>query len=142
MLVIDDITQGIARVYLLPEDVDRRLIPRGDANLRKARLRLLPKLDLSPSTWHGEVGSSSQSPGLNGTGHDGNDQSLLQLFNSIPSPSPRPDLVEDPYVQQYMYDLLDSNVEGLRTELYPYQRRSAALMLQREPTLVKFSILD
>ena len=31
-----------------------------------------------------------------------------------------------------MYDVLESNVPGLVTELYPYQRRSAALMLQKE----------
>ena len=129
---LDDATRGIVRVYILPEDVDRGIIPRGDSNRRKARIKLISMLDFSPRTWRGEAGIQSESPTGNGLENDGEDQSLLQLFNDIPSPSPRPDLVEDSDAQQCMYDLLDSNIPGLITELYPYQRRSAAQMLEKE----------
>lgn len=127
-----DATRGIVRVYVLPEDVDRGIIPRSDPSRRKSRMKLFSILDLSPGTWRGEAGSQSESPTGNGSDKDGEDQSLLQLFNNIPSPSPRPDLVEDNDAQQCMYDLLDSNIPGLITELYPYQRRAAAQMLEKE----------
>lgn len=45
---------------------------------------------------------------------------------------PTPEDVRDPHVQSAMYALLESNVEGLNTELLHYQRRSAAVMVQRE----------
>ena len=68
--------------------------------------------------------------------HDGQpvdeDTSLLELFNNIPSPKPNPQSVSNGYAQDSMVDLLESKVPGLSTELYPYQRRSAALMLQKE----------
>ncbi|KAJ4308749.1 hypothetical protein N0V84_011916 [Fusarium piperis] len=62
----------------------------------------------------------------------GQDASLLHLFNNIPSPNPEPESIIDPYSKSVMYDLLQSQVPGLKSQLYPYQRRSAALMLQKE----------
>lgn len=58
--------------------------------------------------------------------------SLLQLFNTLPSPDPQPEAVQDFYIQDAMYRILDNKVEGLSTPLYTYQQRSAALMIQRE----------
>ncbi|KAH9215652.1 hypothetical protein DL95DRAFT_388593, partial [Leptodontidium sp. 2 PMI_412] len=70
-------------------------------------------------------------PSLDSDSTSGEEPSLFQLFNTIPSPNPDPKLVTDPYARDAMYQILDSDIEGLRTEMYKYQRRSAALMLQR-----------
>lgn len=149
----NDPGQGLFRVYLLPDDVDRRDVDRSEPNLRRARLHLLSHLDFSRVFWDGEVGQSrSPSPITLSPDEDdrsiNEDQSLLQMFNSIPSPEPRPELIEDYYAQDSAYDLLNGKVVGLKTKLYHYQRRSAAVMLQREsqpttfldPRLVK--VLD
>ncbi|KAL2024202.1 hypothetical protein VTK56DRAFT_9358 [Thermocarpiscus australiensis] len=136
---LDNAEIGIIRVYLLPDDVDNRRISRSKHSLREARLRLLERLDFSRSTWQGKTsGSRSPSPPIFGTfgidadSQDGEDRSLLQLFNNIPSPEPRPEDIRDPDACDAAYRLIDSDVPGLKTTLYSYQRRSAALMLQRE----------
>jgi hypothetical protein len=131
--------QAIVRVYLLPDDVDNRTIPRSDSALRKARLCLLSELDFSKSTWQGSTSASPcPSPCPYGGSESINDldggegQSLLNMFNNMPSPDPVPDDIGDFDVRDAAYRLINSNVPGLTTTLYAYQRRSAALMLQRE----------
>jgi hypothetical protein len=124
------------RVYLLPDDVQRATVDRAVPALRKARQSVLSGLEYSEDSWNG------RHPLSNGHGHQvpvplggpgpSEDLSLLQLFNTIPSPDPTPEEVFDPLSQDAMYNLLESKVPGLKTELYPYQRRSAALMLQKE----------
>jgi hypothetical protein len=54
------------------------------------------------------------------------------MFNNIPSPNPNPDEIQGPEARDAAYRLMNSDVPGLNTVLYVYQRRSAALMLQRE----------
>ncbi|KAM5355953.1 hypothetical protein ACJ41O_002599 [Fusarium nematophilum] len=109
--------------------------------MRKIRHAILGQLDYSSEAWHGHTDSqrvdspplyedASQDVDVDGDGDE--DVSLLQLFNKIPDPSPAPDSLFDPYARSAMYDLLQSKVPGLKSELYPYQRRSAALMLQKE----------
>jgi hypothetical protein len=129
----------IFRVYLLPDDVDNRSIPRSDSSLRKARSALLAQLDFSKDAWQGRP-TGHRSPGpspfdgpeTTADSSDGEGQSLLQMFNNIPSPDPNPDVIHDFDIRDAAYSLLGSNITGLRTTLYSYQRRSAALMLQRE----------
>jgi hypothetical protein len=134
----NDPGQCIVRVYLLPDDMDRRDVDRSDAGLRKARYQLLCQLDFSRDTWEGEaVLSPSPTPTYNDDDGDSDsdtdkDQTLLQMFNTIPSPKPRPERIQDHYAQDAAHELLGDEVVGLRTELYPYQRRSAAVMLERE----------
>jgi SNF2-related domain len=126
---------AVVRVYLLPDDVERASIPRDDARLQKARVRLFSRLDFSPQTWVGDLDGGSQSlprPCEDDDALEVKDMSLLQMFNHIPSPHPNSDIVNDPVAQDAMFSLLQSNVPGLVTTLYPYQRRSAAMMVQRE----------
>lgn len=130
---------SILRVYVLPDDVDRRIIDRSDPVLQRLKKDLMARLDFSPRAWEGHsIDTSSpsrplllhqdgQTPDKNGA-----DMSLLQMFNSIASPDPHPEVVHNGYAREFMTDLLNSKVPGLTTTLYPYQRRSAALMLQRE----------
>lgn len=131
---VDDPGQGILRVYLLADDTDRRNIDRSDSALRKVRLSLLQNLDFSGETWRGNV---DPSPSPSPISYDGDDrgnveESLLQMFNNIPCPKPRPEKIGDFYAQDAAHELLGDEVAGLKSDLYPYQRRSAAVMLQRE----------
>ena len=135
---------GCLRVHLLPDDVHRGSIDRTNPGLRKARQALMEALDYSKERWNDiqlqDSHRRADSSGVLGLNHilqrgeaGGAAQlSLLQLFNNIPSPNPSPEDVLDSISRDAMLDLLDSNVHGLKTELYPYQRRSAALMLQKE----------
>lgn len=126
---------GIIRVYLLPDDVQRRSIDRTDARLQKERDKVLRSLDYSPCAWKAvKIPEETGRPILESPNTDEMDKdiSLLALFNTIPSPCPDLDSVQEPYAQDAMYNLMDSKVPGLKTELHPYQRRSAALMLQKE----------
>ncbi|KAH6608655.1 hypothetical protein Trco_002001 [Trichoderma cornu-damae] len=126
---------GILRVYLLPDDVQRRSLDRSDAALQKARILALRYLDYSPYAWKAvKVPDQPGCPVLEdpSSAENTKDISLLQLFNTIPSPCPDLNAVFEPYAQDAMYNLMESTVPGLKTELYLYQRRSAALMLQKE----------
>ncbi len=127
--------RGILRVYILPDDVDHRSIPRFEGKLRKDLQALLMSLDYCKGIWHGSCEEpQSQFPlrfGQSGDDDEGN-ISLLQMFNTIPSPVPRPDLTMDRDYQAVLDELLTNKVPGLKTQLYGYQTRSAAVMLQRE----------
>ncbi|KAK3397554.1 P-loop containing nucleoside triphosphate hydrolase protein [Sordaria brevicollis] len=127
-------TIGILRVYILPDDVENRRFPRFDARLQQLRAKLFQLLDRSSGTWDGNIKSQK----VKSNGHEdgkntsGNPQSLLQMFNTLPAPEPQPSEVNDPDRRKSMCNLLENKVRGLKTIMYPFQCRSAALMLQRE----------
>ncbi|KAL6886534.1 P-loop containing nucleoside triphosphate hydrolase protein [Trichoderma longibrachiatum] len=126
---------GVVRVYLLPDDVLRGSVDRSDSNLQKARIQVLRSLDYSPCAWKAvKEPDESGYPVLAepSSANDDRDVSLLQLFNTIPSPCPDSSVIAEPYTQDAMQNLMESTVPGLKTELYLYQRRSAAMMLQKE----------
>ena len=135
-------SRSIARVYLLPEDWSRRSISRSSGTLKKALRSLLGTIDISPSSWAGKFAGSSVQHFDPWAGRL--DTSLYYLFNNLPSPAPNPEKIKDRYTRRAAYDLLGSAhasdweedgqqpLKGLRTRLYPYQARSASLMLERE----------
>ncbi|PTB67038.1 hypothetical protein BBK36DRAFT_1116988 [Trichoderma citrinoviride] len=126
---------GLVRVYLLPDDVLRRSVDRSDSNLQKTRIQVLRSLDYSPCAWKAVKEPDESGFPVLGDSNSANsdkDISLLQLFNTIPSPCPDASSISEPYTQDAMHNLMESTVPGLKTELYLYQRRSAALMLQKE----------
>ncbi|KAI1180642.1 SNF2 family N-terminal domain-containing protein [Nemania sp. FL0916] len=125
---------GRIRVYLLPHDINRSAqSPRGE--LTKLVVSLLRQLEYSPECWQGkDVYQPRPQLALDSETAISNqlDSSLLSLFNQVPSPSPHPETVLDPDLRWAMQCLLESQIAGLKTTLYPYQGRSAASMLQRE----------
>ncbi|KAG9238675.1 P-loop containing nucleoside triphosphate hydrolase protein [Amylocarpus encephaloides] len=126
---------GQTRVYILPDDVGRASIDRDSLSLRGALRFLLARLDISPSTWNGHWSENLPIAHVDCTLDEDRNKdgaSLFRLFNTLPSPTPNPDDISDPYIREAMTKLLSSDVEGLKTTMYKYQRRSAALMLQRE----------
>ncbi|KAI3390670.1 hypothetical protein diail_8894 [Diaporthe ilicicola] len=140
----EDDTTAIVRIHVLPDDSCNSLILRDDPVLRGKKKELLASLDYSPSTWRGlsKHGAALPFPQLSRQDEavqsrpavDGSDQdmSLLKMFNTIPSPNPDINLLQDAVSREAMSSLVSSSVEGLHTKLYPYQCRSAALMLQKE----------
>ncbi|KAI3331955.1 hypothetical protein HD806DRAFT_175594 [Xylariaceae sp. AK1471] len=125
---------GRVRVYVLPHDVNRST-QTSRSELTRLMSILLRRIEYSHECWQGR---DSYVPQTQPT-HDNVptvsrkfDRSLLTLFNQVPSPSPRPEIVSDPDLRWAMQCLLEGQIPGLTTTLYPYQGRSAALMLQRE----------
>lgn len=134
--------RSILRVYLLPEDWNRRFTDRNSKSLKTALRQLLFQIDTSPSAWAGdrrEADVRHFDPWATAE-----NASLYYLFNKLPSPAPDPAAIKCRYTRKAVRELLASAVfpldeecgeqpiAGLRTILYPYQARSASLMLQRE----------
>ncbi|KAL1869729.1 hypothetical protein VTK73DRAFT_2937 [Phialemonium thermophilum] len=131
---VDQPFLGVLRVYVLPDDIGRAAVDRSVPQLRKARATLFSLLDYSKSTWSGKPGiDHSSCPALfHAAGNEDTGETLLEMFNNMPSPDPHPELLSDETVKECALALMESNVPGLKTELYPYQRRSACTMLQKE----------
>lgn len=119
------------RVYALPDDVGRRYVDKDDGHLRSYLMKLLNGLDRSPLSWEGRNQSDICLEHYNG--ESSNDDSLFYLFNKIPSPVARPPSVSCPISNEAIQSVLESDeLRGLRTKLYPYQRRTVATMIKRE----------
>jgi hypothetical protein len=125
---------GQVRVYILPDDVGRGKVDRQQAAARRAMQSLLYHLDISQAAWNGQWSEYTQVKhvDLSLDEVEEDQASLFYVFNTLPSPKPNPDVVDDLYARDAMYNILDSGVNGLTTRLHPYQRRTAAMMLQRE----------
>jgi SNF2 family DNA or RNA helicase len=125
---------GQVRVYVLPDDVGRSVIEREEKSLRKALHSVLSQLDISKDTWIGEWSRDAPMVHIDSSldRKVQDEPSLFYLFNTLLSPKPNLDIVTDRYANDAMRRILNSNIEGLNTQMYNYQRRSAAMMLQRE----------
>ena len=122
----------ILRLYILPFDVGLRYIDRQNKRLHTAMESLIGDLDVSTDTWSGSYTPEKAIKfDVWATSEDG---SLFWMFNKIPSPAPSVNVVKERYAHDAVDYLLDPDflIPGLRTQLYPYQRRSAGLMLQKE----------
>ncbi|KAI1328316.1 hypothetical protein F5Y16DRAFT_158773 [Xylariaceae sp. FL0255] len=121
------------RVYVLPHDI-KRSVRNPRSELTRLISSLLRTMEYSHDFW---LGSSVYIPQPLPTTQDPSyrsasvDDSLLAIFNQVPSPDPKPN-VSSADLRYAMTCLLESQINGLTTNLWPYQGRSAALMLQRE----------
>ena len=123
---------AVVRVYVLPDDVGRRYVDRDDGTLRKSLAKLVNKLDVSTDAWEGR-NKPCEDPIECYNSESSDDDSLFYIFNTLLSPSPRP-LPVSCIVSQEAIDTISNSFEtpGLKTRLYPYQRRSVATMIKRE----------
>ncbi|OAA73828.1 SNF2 family helicase [Cordyceps fumosorosea ARSEF 2679] len=121
------------RVYILADDALRGSISRAHGSLFKIRGRILEQLDCSPQAWSGAEAPQAfqRSPFVPQSAQE-LETSLLELFNNIPSPAPDIDLIVDPFLNELATNVLQGNVHGLTSDLLPYQKRSVALMMQKE----------
>jgi hypothetical protein len=135
-------SSSLIRVYLLPEDWGRRFIDRRSQKMRLKLRELLHRIDVSTHAWsgdHSEANIQKFDPWAKAE-----NSSLFYLFNKLQSPNPAPERIKNRYTRRAVEELLDSvaqvpldNLEhqpfsGLKTKLYPYQARSASIMIQRE----------
>lgn len=131
-------TMLTVRVYVLPDDVGRRYLDRNNSACRKCLKHLVTNLDPSFESWEGRNEAVYQQEAYNKVPFfdfkQSNDDSLFYIFNNLPSPKPDPSRVSCPYARQAIISLLEEplNIKGIKTTLYPYQKRSAATMILRE----------
>ncbi|KXT14494.1 hypothetical protein AC579_9576 [Pseudocercospora musae] len=125
----------IFRIYLLYHDVGLRDIDRSNRHLLAALESILLEINTDNRAWNGHfIPEEHRAFDCWANQEEGN-PSLFYLFNQkIPSPSPSCDNLEKGFARQALEDVLGRSysIQGLKTSLYPYQRRSAGAMLQRE----------
>jgi len=119
------------RIWLLPDDIARTLVDRNGQTMRKALNHVLELINVAPQLWEGFTMTANVAYDRGMTSED---SSLFYIFNTLPSPTPDPHAPRERYSRIAMEELLESTlpVRGLSATLYPYQRRSAAAMLQKE----------
>ena len=115
---------------VLPSDVGREFM--GDIIFRRyLTIELFCLLDTSLESWEGLENTSE--PIQEQDQAQLHNDSLFYIFNTLPSPSPSPTDVLCPIAKASMTSLLNEQpMPGLKTSLYPYQKRSAAEMVRRE----------
>jgi SNF2 family DNA or RNA helicase len=126
----DSTGRGSLRVYVLPEDVDRQNRRGSMADFRRALKSLMGDLDVSPEAW--KATWDEQSPIETYLRPDSENESLFYIFNTLPSPTPNAMDINDTRSCNAVDDIFEDSVDGLITSLYPYQKRSASMMIQRE----------
>ncbi|RMZ86672.1 hypothetical protein DV736_g6101, partial [Chaetothyriales sp. CBS 134916] len=123
--------RAVLRIHIFPEDIGRAA--RGSLKeFRKVIKWLIPFIDTSSSTWNGDfqVGVPIQNYAVPRADKE---ESLFYIFNTLESPKPDLDTFKgSSYAQRAMEDIINDNILGMRSTLYPYQTRSVAAMLQRE----------
>lgn len=120
------------RVYLLPCDVGRRFFYDNEEYERRGSIKnLMAMLDSSFDSWEG-VNKSNSFVTHHSPTTSSSHESLIYLFNTVRSPSPYPKDLSCPIGKEAVTSILQGTVRGLKTQLYPFQRRSAATMVMRE----------
>ncbi|EFR03874.1 hypothetical protein MGYG_06873 [Nannizzia gypsea CBS 118893] len=121
------------QIYVIPEERAPDLPPRTYQRLRRALKAVMSRIDPSPDAWEGRRCNPVQVEAGSGC------ESLFYIFNTLESPKPEAAHVSDSWSKMAVSNLLyagddDSSlgILGLRTRLYPYQQRSAAMMIQKE----------
>ncbi|KAJ6008188.1 hypothetical protein N7540_012164 [Penicillium herquei] len=125
-------TSPNVRIYIKTSMTDRRNSQRSITKLRNALKTIMSRLDSSLEAWAGTRTAVRREPNVT---NGAEDESLWYIFNTLKDPDPDPEIMEDIWSRDAMDELLsgdDLSYYGLKTRLYPYQCRSAAMMIQRE----------
>jgi hypothetical protein len=117
------------RISVVSENAGRSLGGSSMMESRKLLKHIMSYMDKSKSAWEGDWNFDSPFESYLTCPEQ---ESLFYLFNTLPSPSPSAERIVDIYARRAVEDILDNSVAGLQTTLYPYQQRSAAMMIQRE----------
>ncbi|MCJ1395911.1 hypothetical protein MMC18_008797 [Xylographa bjoerkii] len=127
-------SDGLAtiRVYVLPDDRALGVLPKALRKHRQELKILMDLVDVREDAWYGNVGINAPIQGYQPKLMD--DDSLFYIFNTLKSPCPDPSVITNTAAREVVDGLLEGVplIPGLKTKLYPYQERSAAMMIQRE----------
>ncbi|KAF8533160.1 P-loop containing nucleoside triphosphate hydrolase protein [Trichophaea hybrida] len=119
------------RVYYLPSDVGRGLISRKDKSIKKYLRKIMEVIDVSREGWRGRPGAKM----IPIVEPDKERLSLFWMFNTMDSPDPNPNApwIRDENIKYLLQRVLNSeSIAGMKSKPYEYQKRSIAMMLQRE----------
>ena len=137
MLQLDGLSIGTRgkmtslRVYLMPQDTDSELIISAKEHQKVVKY-LLDFVDCSIEAWEGTADPMADIQTYPEPVYEGQ-ESLFYIFNTLPSPKPDLDITgEAQWSSQAMHDVMNDEIIGVKTQLYPHQARSAALMIQKE----------
>ena len=132
----------VLRVYLLPDDVARATIDGRDRKHTKMLQTLIALMDVSSTTWNGHRDSQDFNQPNFDLWATAEHSSLFYLFNTLPSPNPKPETIPNPQLRHAVYRILEDDASpcGLKTTLYSYQRKCVATMIRKEN--VQGRILD
>lgn len=106
-------------------------------NVTKARRWVMPFVDKGEPAWLG-IWTLDDHPepylpkDACVTDRNAKVESMFYIFNTLSSPQPNPDVIADQYKREGAEDILNNDILGLKTPLYPFQQESAAMMIQRE----------
>ncbi|KAJ5972344.1 uncharacterized protein N7479_002262 [Penicillium vulpinum] len=117
------------QIFVLPDS--RRTHLRSNSQLKSALKRVMSMIDSSSEAWNGLVHANT---GLlyNTQPDSEEEESLYYIYNTLQDPRPNLFQVTDSRSRNIMKRLFGGSIRGLETTLYPYQRNSAAVMVQRE----------
>ena len=127
--VRDDNSEAI-QVSVLPEDVARRYQMTPSTETRKLLRAIMDYVDRSTAVWMGNFDPLSEIDLLISITTD--DESLFYIFNTLESPKCEPAAVSEQHSFEAIHDIMHDDIRGIKARLYPYQKRSAALMVERE----------
>ncbi|KAH8146435.1 uncharacterized protein LAJ45_09628 [Morchella importuna] len=123
-------TQSSARVriYVLPDDLGRTYIKREDTTLRKCLRTVVSATDDSKQKWKMSESPDCERQEIEETA------SLFYMFNKLKSPAPDPGSfwIKDENTKELINDVLTRDLPGVKTTLYRHQKRTVAMMLQKE----------
>ncbi|KAI0070956.1 hypothetical protein K474DRAFT_1776489 [Panus rudis PR-1116 ss-1] len=124
------------RVYMIPYDlpnVQGRLRTRDEADVvgpaRRYLRTILPQIVQDHADWEGDNTLPSSSHKKSFFQPPKDDRTMAEIYSSLSSPSTE---FDDEKIGPIASNVLEDNVLGLRTKLYPYQRRSIVAMLEKE----------
>lgn len=134
---VRDVSSSAIQVSVLPEDVARTYGMFSSPDLRKALRQVMSYIDRSQAVWDGDFDPCSKQNSLLSSNAD--NESLFYIFNTLDSPAPTAKVDADQFSENAILQITTNNIDGLKTKLYPYQTRSAALMVHREVVKRRFT---
>ncbi|KAJ5597910.1 hypothetical protein N7537_007994 [Penicillium hordei] len=124
------------QVFVLPNAQQKKPIKkkkRGETeSILLTHLKLvMSMIDNSSEAWNGLIDAHA---GLitNNQSDSDEEESLYYIFNTLQEPTLDLDRLTDLHSRDAMEALLGDSVRGLKTQLHPFQRESAVVMVQRE----------
>lgn len=133
------------RIYVLPHDMDRgETVTPSNTKLRYHLRTVMGSLDVSPESWEGRYDPNTPPVRTPANRVSTEMEPLTHVFNTLKSPKPNTAVLPPTNeatrigMERILEPFGRSRGRGhrylaaLKTQMYPYQRRSAAYMLQRE----------